>query len=86
MGGQTSSPLGAERIARMAVECITQPRPAEEAKLQQGQKVFAREHIVKAGSSASGCSVPVGPSLLSSRAACSACSGQKSSKPSAAQT
>ena len=52
---------------------MTQPRPAEEAKLQQGQKVFALEHIVKAGSSARGCNVPVGPSCVSSSEACSAC-------------
>lgn len=35
---------------------------AAEAKLQQGQNVFALEHMVKAGSSLRGMRVPDGPS------------------------
>ena len=39
---------------------------AAEAKLQQGQNVFALEHMVKAGSSERGMSVPEGRSCPSS--------------------
>ena len=44
-------------------------RTAAEAKLQQGQKVLAREHMVKAGSSERGMMVPDGPSCPSSNSA-----------------